>query len=30
MERLAHIKTVHANLPTPEGAGRRIGMPNKR
>jgi acyl-CoA thioester hydrolase len=30
MEQLARIKAAHANLPRPEGAGRRIGMPNKR
>ncbi|MGI8526989.1 MAG: thioesterase family protein [Pseudolabrys sp.] len=27
MERLARIKQAHAELPAPEGVGRRIGMP---
>jgi len=28
-ERLAKMKTAHAKLPVPEGAGRRIAMPGK-
>jgi len=27
--RLARMKAAHANLPVPEGVGRRIGMPGK-
>jgi acyl-CoA thioester hydrolase len=29
MARLARVKAAHSRLPTPDGAGRRIGMPNK-
>jgi acyl-CoA thioester hydrolase len=30
MERLAQVKAAHAQLPLPEGAGRRIQMPQQR
>jgi hypothetical protein len=29
MARLAQMKAAHAQLPMPEGAGRRIAMPAK-
>ena len=29
LKRLAAVKAAHAHLPLPEGAGRRIAMPNK-
>jgi acyl-CoA thioester hydrolase len=28
IERLAQVKAAHARLPLPQGAGRRLGMPN--
>jgi acyl-CoA thioester hydrolase len=30
LERLAAVKAAHAHLPLPDGAGRRIAMPEKR
>jgi acyl-CoA thioester hydrolase len=30
LKRLAAMKAAHAHLPVPEGAGRRIAMPQKR
>ena len=30
LDRLAAMKAAHANLPPPEGAGRRVAMPGKR
>jgi acyl-CoA thioester hydrolase len=30
MDRLARVKAAHSRLPLPEGAGRRIGMTQKR
>jgi acyl-CoA thioester hydrolase len=30
LKRLAAIKSAHAHLPPPDGAGRRIAMPQKR
>ncbi len=30
MRALARMKDAHARLPRPEGAGRRVAMPEKR
>jgi len=30
LNRLAVLKAAHAHLPVPDGAGRRIAMPQKR